>query len=192
MFSALYASEQFTSYAEETVDYVTVNTGSDDVRLNLRATADANGEVLAQVPNGTDLRVLSSEGEWTKVGYEESIGYLMSQYLTFWEGSVADMEEDEPEENSMSLSELVTSDMDVEIPATVTAPTVNGKTVKPYLYEGASKKADKLSVLAEGAQVTIVKFIDNANSDYNWVQINYLGMTGYMLDVCLKYSIEGA
>ena len=192
MFSALYASEQFTSYAEETVDYVTVNTGSDDVRLNLRATADANGEVLAQVPNGTDLRVLSSEGEWTKVGYEESIGYLMSQYLTFWEGSVADMEEDEPEENSMSLSELVTSDMDVEIPATVTSPTVNGKTVKPYLYEDASKKADKLSVLAEGAQVTIVKFIDNANSDYNWVQINYLGMTGYMLDVCLKYSIEGA
>ena len=126
------------------------------------------------------------------MGYEESIGYLMSQYLTFWEGSVADMEEDEPEENSMSLSELVTSDMDVEIPATVTAPTVNGKTVKPYLYEDASKKADKLSVLAEGAQVTIVKFIDNANSDYNWVQINYLGMTGYMLDVCLKYSIEGA
>ena len=191
VFSALYTSEQFTSYAVESVPYVTVNTGSDDVRLNLRATPDSNGDVLTQVPNGTDLRVLSSEGEWTKVGYEEYIGYLMNQYLTFWEGSAADVEEEE-DESDVSLDDLAVYEMDVEIPATVISAKVDGKTVKPYLYEEASKKADKLSVLEEGAQVTIVKFIDDANSDYNWVEINYLGMTGYMLDVCLKYQIEGA
>ena len=92
----------------------------------------------------------------------------------------------------MSLNDLAVYEMDVEIPATVITAKVDGKTVKPYLYEEASKKADKLSVLEEGAQVTIVKFIDDANSDYNWVEINYLGMTGYLLDVCLKYQIEGA
>lgn len=190
-FSALYASEQFTSYAEEKVEYVTVNTGSDDVRLNLRAEPNSESDVLTQVPNGTDLRVLSTEGEWTKVGYEEAIGYLMSQYLSFWEGSVADMEE-ETEESNVSLYDLAVYEMDVEIPATVVSGTLNGKKIKPYLYEDADRKADKLSVLSEGAQVTIVKFIDDASNDYNWVQINYLGMTGYMLDVCLKYQIEGA
>ena len=175
----------------ETVSFVTVNTGSDDVRLNLRATPDSNGDVLTQVPNGTDLRVLSNDGEWTQVGYEEYIGYLMNQYLTFWEGSAEDVEADE-DESAVSLNDLAVYEMDVEIPATVISAKVDGKTVKPYLYEEASKKADKLSVLEEGAQVTIVKFIDDANSDYNWVEINYLGMTGYMLDVCLKYQIEGA
>lgn len=190
-FSALYASEQFTSYAEEKVEYVTVNTGSDDVRLNLRAEPNSESDVLTQVPNGTDLRVLSTEGEWTKVGYEEAIGYLMSQYLSFWEGSVADMEE-ETEESNVSLYDLAVYEMDVEIPATVVSGTLNGKKIKPYLYEDADRKADKISVLSEGAQVTIVKFIDDASNDYNWVQINYLGMTGYMLDVCLKYQIEGA
>ena len=192
VFSALYTSEQFTSYASKTVEYVTVNTGSDDVRLNLRAEPSSEADILAQVPNGTDLRVLSNEGDWTKVGYEEAIGYLMSQYLNFWEGSVADQEEDEDEADATSLYDLAVYEMDVEIPATVVAGTLDGKKIKPYLYEDANRKADKLSVLSEGAQVTIVKFIDGSSDDYNWVQINYLGMTGYMLDLCLKYQIEGA
>ena len=143
------------------------------------------------MPNGTNLRVLAQEGDWTKVGYEEAIGYLMNQYLSFWEGSVADVEE-EVEESSVSLYDLAVYEMDVEIPATVVSPTVDGKKIKPYLYEETSKKADKISVLEVGAEVTIVKFFDDANSDYNWVQINYLGGTGYMLDICLKYQIEGA
>ena len=191
VFSALYTSEQFTSYAEETVEYATVTTGSDDVRLNLRAEPSSEADILEQVPNGTNLRVLAQEGDWTKVGYEEAIGYLMNQYLSFWEGSVADLEE-EVEESSVSLYDLAVYEMDVEIPATVVSPTVDGKKVKPYLYEETSKKADKISVLEVGAEVTIVKFFDDANSDYNWVQINYLGGTGYMLDICLKYQIEGA
>ena len=189
-FSALYASEQFTSYADEPVEYATVTTGSDDVRLNLRAEASSEADVLAQVPNGTDLRVLSHEEEWTKVGYDEAIGYLMNQYLTFWEGSAADVGGDDDE--GLSLDQLNIAEMDVEIEATVISPEIDGKTIKPHLYEETSTKADKLTTMAVGAQVKIVKFIDDPSSDYSWVQINYLGQTGYMLDVCLKYQVEGA
>ena len=105
---------------------------------------------------------------------------------------MAYQEEDEDEADATSLYDLAVYEMDVEIPATVVAGTLDGKKIKPYLYEDANRKADKLSVLSEGAQVTIVKFIDGSSDDYNWVQINYLGMTGYMLDLCLKYQIEGA
>lgn len=189
-FSALYASEQFISAADELVDCATVTTGSDDVRLNLRAEPSSDGQILAEVPNGTDLRVLSQEGDWTKVGYDNAIGYLMNQYLSFWQGSAADMGEDEEAELA-SIDELEITEMDVEIDATVATANVDGKKIKPYLYEEASRKAEKMSILEDGAQVKIVKFIEDPNSDYGWVEISYLGQTGYMLDVCLKYQIEG-
>lgn len=188
-FSDLYASEQIDVGAYEVVNYATVNTGSDDVRLNLRAEPSAEGDVLAQVPNGTDLRVLSQEGEWTRVGYEAAIGYLMNQYLTFWQGDAADTGEED--DNLASIDELEITEMDVNIDATVATATVDGKKIKPYLYEEPSRKADKISVLSDGMEVKIVKFIDDPKSEYGWVEVNYLAETGYMMDICLKYQVEG-
>ena len=54
-----YSSADFMDYLKDaTVSYTTVNTGSDDVSLNLRAQPDAQADVLSQVANGTSMRVL--------------------------------------------------------------------------------------------------------------------------------------
>ena len=188
-FSEYYASEQFTSSVDDTVDYVTVNTGSDDVRLNLRAEGSSEGAILAEVPNGTDLRVLSNDGEWTRVGYNEEIGYLMNQYLTFWEGSSDELSDGSDE--YVGLEDIDYEAMAVEeLKAIVIGETYNeeGTKLRPYLYEEPSRRADKLSILEEGAQVEVLEFCE----EEGWVQIQYFAQTGYMYDACLNYQFEGA
>ena len=57
---------------------VYVNT-ADKKTLNLRA--EPNGRVLAQIPNGTKLEA-QSEGEWSKVSYNDKIGYVKTEFLS--------------------------------------------------------------------------------------------------------------
>ena len=188
-FEEYYLSEQFISAADETVEYVTVNTGDDSLRLNLRAEGSSEGTILAEVPNGTELRVLSREESWTRVGYEEQIGYLMNQYLTFWEGSADELGE------SGEYTDLDELDYDESMPveslkAIVVGDARNeeGKRVKPYLYKEPKTRSDKMSVLSDGAEVEVVEFCE----EEGWVLIKYYAYSGYMRDICLKYQFEGA
>ena len=187
-FGEYYASEQFASSVDETVDYCTVNTGDDGVQLNLRAEGSSEGEILAQIPNGTSLRVLSNDGEWTRVGYNEEIGYLMNQYLEFWEGD-SDALSDSSDEY-VALEDIGDEAVAEELKAIVIGDVYNdeGTKLRPYLYEEPSRRADKLSILSEGAQVDVIEFCE----EEGWVQIQYFAQTGYMYDACLNYQFEGA
>lgn len=187
-FGEYYASEQFTSSAEETVEYCTVNTGDDGVQLNMRAEASSDGEILAQIANGTSLRVLSRDEEWTRVGYEEEIGYLMNQYLSFWEGG-SDALSDGDDDAYVALDDIdyaAAEELKAIVIGTVTDD--DGNKLRPYLYEEPSRRADKLSVLEEGAQVDVLEFCE----EDGWVYIQYFAQTGYMYDACLNYQFEGA
>lgn len=186
-FGEYYASEQFISSAEEPVDYVTVNTGSDDVRLNLRSEASSEADILAEVPNATDLRVISNDSEWTRVAYGENIGYLMNQYLSFWQDSPDALEEDSEYVDS---DELDTTAVVEELKAIVIGDSrdEDGNRVRPYIYEEPKKRADKLTILEANAEVDVLEFCE----EEGWVYIQYLAQTGYMLDACLKYQFEGA
>lgn len=184
-------SEKFSSYGSETVEYVTVDTGSDDVLLNLRRESSADGEILAQIPNGTSLRVLSREEEWTRVGYSEEIGYLMNQYLSFWEGGADAL--DDGSDSYASLDEIGGYEAAAaaeELKAIVVGETKDedGNRLRPYLYQKPARKSSKLSVLEEGAQVTVLEFCE----EEGWVKIQYYSQVGYMYDACLNYQFEGA
>ena len=193
-FADLYASEQFKESLQEKVDFVTVNTGSDDVKLNMRASASSDGEVLTQVPNGTELRVLSNDGEWTRVGYEDKIGYLMSQYLTFWQGEINKSEETLMTLDKIENVEEVIANMGEKATATVVVPVnKKGEKLKPRYYAEPKLSADKFATMMEGAKVEIAELLDGTTNDgHRWVKVNYLGQTGYMLDVCLQFAFEGA
>lgn len=184
-------SEQFSSYDSELVEYATVNTGSDDVQLNLRKESSADGDILAQIPNGVSLRVLSRDEEWTRVGYNEEIGYLMNQYLSFWEGSTDAL--DDGSDSYASLDELGGYEAAAaveELKAIVVGETKDedGNRLRPYLYEKPARKSSKLSVLEAGAQVTVLEFCE----EEGWVKIQYYSQIGYMYDACLNYQFEGA
>lgn len=189
-----FASESFTAEIAETLDYITVNTGSETVNLNLRAAADSTSEILAEVPNGTSLRVVSNNGEWTQVGYNNHIGYLMNQYLTFWEGDAESLEEEIVTLDSVNDINATLQDMGGSVYATVVDPegSKEDRSLRPYLYKSHKLSSDKLTLMQPGVEVEIVDFFRDNGMNRNWLKVNYLGQTGYMRDVCLQLEMEGA
>ncbi len=50
--------------------------------LNLRASGSLSADILAQIPNGSELFVISSDGEWYNVSWNGITGFCKSEYLT--------------------------------------------------------------------------------------------------------------
>ena len=173
-FSAYIASEQYAAETSaEQVRYATVATGSDDVKLNLRSSASSDGEILAEVPNGTSMRVLGEADGWTQVGYGEKIGYLMNDYLTFWEGRADEVE-------------VVEDPSEYEMPDEVKAVVIcKGKKSAP-VYDSGSADAKRLGSLTEGTKVDVISLGESGD---DWVCIRYKGRKGYMLDANLQFQL---
>ena len=153
------------------MNIATVNTGSDDVGLNLRAQASGEAEVLVVVPNGTQLRVLAQEGDFSKVGYGDQIGYLMNAYLDFHEGSA---------------DEIASVEMEDEEAEQILAVVVlNGGEKSARVYEGADSDAKVLGRAEEGTEVEVLL----VNEETGWVLVSCNGLQGYMKDVNLSFRL---
>lgn len=177
-FKAYYASEQYAQNENEAVDYATVNTGSDDVKLNLREAPDGQSSIYAQIPNGTSMRVLSQQGEWTKVGYAEEIGYLMSQYLTFWQGGA-----DELEKASGEDSDAIEDEDDGE---PITAVVVNSKRdSRVSIYAEPDEDSEVLARVKYDVEVNVLR----VDEETGWVLVSHKDEQGYMKDVNLSFRL---
>lgn len=180
-FSSYYTSGQYSSGAMETVDYVTVRTGSDDVKLNLRSEADSQAQILAEIPNGTQLRVLEEVEGWTRVGYDDQIGYLMNDYLDFWQGSADDVQSTQIEEQSYA-SQLQLEDGQSNIQAVVICPSdQEGAPV----YDVGSEDGVVLGSLPAGTHVQVVQ----VGVTDDWVRIRYEEKEGFMMDANLQFEL---
>ena len=172
-----YSSADFMDYLKDaTVTYATVNTGSDDVSLNLRAQPDSQADVLEQVSNGTSMRVLEKGEEWAKVAYNGGIGYLMSQYLSFWQGTSED-------ESDVLASQSGAPVGDSEM-LDATVVTGAGET-RANVYAEPSEDASVLARAPADLALKVVSF----NEDTGWVLVDYNGNRGYMKDSNLSFSL---
>ena len=50
-------------------------------RVNLRANATMNSEILNKLTNNTKINVLGKQGEWYKVNYDGTVGYIYQEYI---------------------------------------------------------------------------------------------------------------
>lgn len=69
-----------TSGAEETTQTGTVTTGGG--KLNVRTGAGLDKTAFTQLPNGTRVEVIGTDGDWVKILLSERVGYVHSDYLT--------------------------------------------------------------------------------------------------------------
>ena len=53
-----------------------------DNGVNLREGAGTSYQVVKSIPGGSQVKVLSTEGEWAKVEYGSETGYVSNQFLT--------------------------------------------------------------------------------------------------------------
>lgn len=86
-----------TSGTEETTQTGTVTTNGG--KLNVRTGAGLDKTAFTQLPNGTQVEVIGTDGDWVKILLPERIGYVHSDYLT-----VSDTKTGSTGEGSFSLS----------------------------------------------------------------------------------------
>ena len=65
--------------------WATPNNPDPKDRLHLRERPDKNSRSLGKYYNGTPLRVIAQEGDFTKVRIGNQVGYMMTKYLLFGE-----------------------------------------------------------------------------------------------------------
>lgn len=211
-FEEIVLSSQYTG-TKELVELATINTGSDGVLLNLRAEPSSDAEILEQVPNGMVMRVMERTDEWTRVSYNESIGYLMNQYLTFSEGDISEVEmavEAEAEElaaEEAAAEAAAAEEADAEEPAEEEPaeeepveeepieedeeeiPMIKAKVItkgkeKAKVYDAGSQDAEEIGVLSAGTEVDVISLGND-----EWVKISYDGRKGYMLTANLQFDL---
>ena len=86
-----------TSGTEETTQTGTVTTNGG--KLNVRTGAGLDKTAFTQLPNGTQVKVIGTDGDWVKILLPERIGYVHSDYLT-----VSDTKTESTGAGSFSLS----------------------------------------------------------------------------------------
>ena len=160
--SAAYSAGETMDYLHDAaVQLATVNTGSDDVRLNLRASASADSAVLDKAANGSSMRVLENDGEWTKAVYNGQIVYLMSSYLTYYEGSQEDVAACEESQRSGSGKAVVSAD---------------GEKMGAKIYVASSEEASVFTRAEDQLEVEVLSL----NEETGWALIRCGDNCGYI------------
>ena len=144
-------------------------TGAGDM-LNLRQAPNTESDVLAALPNGTEVKVLLRSAEWTLVEAGEQTGYLMNRFLAFADDPAA--EEEEIEEAPQKVN--------VMLPATVLAMDGGYAPV----YDVDSEDATELGRIKNGKRVMVVE------TTGGWSLISYKNHTGYMKDEDLHFMLD--
>ena len=75
---------QFSSGENDSGQTGTVTTGGGN--LNVRMGAGMDYTAFTQLPNGTTVRVIGTDGDWLKVILPEKVGYVYSGYMTVSDG----------------------------------------------------------------------------------------------------------
>ncbi len=141
--------------------YVTTANGKS---LNMRSSASSSKDnVVATIPNGTLLTILSKGATWCKTTYNGKSGYVMTSFLSFPNA--------EPEKTATPKP-------------TVTNPP-SGSAVKGYvntsnggslnLRKSASDQVAVLAAIPNGAEVTVTQ------RGSTWCGVTWQGISGYVM-----------
>lgn len=71
------ASQPTKPEKETLVFYYVIGDG-----VNMRTEPSMQAEVIVSLSNGTEVKYLGNDGDWSKVGYEDSTGYIRSDLLS--------------------------------------------------------------------------------------------------------------
>lgn len=73
---------QINSGMEDTGDHQTGTVTTNGGNLNVRNGAGLDNTAFTQLPNGTSVEVIGTDGDWIKILLPERVGYVYSDYLT--------------------------------------------------------------------------------------------------------------
>ena len=121
--------------------------------LRLRSEPSTDSPTIAYLNTGAKVDILEDQGEWYKVEYKGSVGYLFAEYVSYGDSAV------------------VTSKVSAESVAGKTG-VITGSTVN--FRSGPSTDDAIVTTLADGTEMTIITVIDD------WCQVEWDGSEGYV------------
>lgn len=145
--------------------YVTTTGGS----LNLRQWANSSAKVLATIPNGTLLTVLSRGSTWCAVTYNGIAGYVMTSFLRFVAAAASPMPTATP-----------TATADPAAGGTRAYVTTSGGSLN--LRAAAQSNAKVLTTIPNGTLLTVTA------RGASWCAVSYGGYAGYVMTSFLAFT----
>jgi mannosyl-glycoprotein endo-beta-N-acetylglucosaminidase len=150
-------SSPSTSSFEPTTKYVTVNSGS----LNVRKSATTNASIIVKLANGKEVKVYSESNGWAKVEVFGQVGYVSSQYIS----------STKPSKNNRPSSHKTTTKY-------VNVSTGSGLNIR----KTASLNGTVLLKLAKGTEVTVYSEANGwakikVDGQEGYVSVDYLTAT---------------
>lgn len=128
---------QFSSGENDSGQTGTVTTGGGN--LNVRTGAGMDYTAFTQIPNGTTVKVIGTDGDWLKVILPEKVGYVYSGYMTVNDGEAGSGEDSfsldaETLENLLGMlggglngGSALTPDGNLSLIDDIGSPTASGK-----------------------------------------------------------------
>ena len=147
--------------------------------LNVRNGASTSSRIIGSLSNGSNVTILGESGNWYKIKYGTSTGYVSKEYIkASGESSNSNTENNTNNSNSESNSSEETSS------------NKSGKVVNVHtglnVRNGASTSSGIIGSLSNGSNVTIV------GESGNWYKIKYGNSTGYVSKEYIKASGESS
>ncbi|NLK94402.1 MAG: SH3 domain-containing protein, partial [Clostridiales bacterium] len=153
------SSSESSSGSTTNLNGTVVNVSSN---LRVRAGASTSTSVLGYLLNGEKVNVIGEEGNWYKIKYNNTTGYVAKEYIQVSGGTS-------------------TTPSAPETPSTPSAPEATNKTGKVInissnlnVRSGAGTNYSVIGYLYNGNTVTIT------GESGNWYAISYNGTTGYV------------
>ena len=146
--------------AEETPAEPATETVYTTDKVNVRSGADTSADKLGSVEKGTALTRTGTEGDWSIVDYNGTIGYIKSEFLSA----------SAPE----NVSETAASEALTEGTTIMLSNTTN-------IRSSMSETADKVGVAYAGEKVTVVMSYAEG-----WTKVTWKNKTGYVKTDLLK------
>lgn len=158
-------------------------------KVNVREAADGNSNPLGQVAEGAEVTKYAEEGEWSKIDFNGTKGYVKTEFLAPIDAAVeapAEAEEAEQTEEPAQEEQEEEQQQEQNEPAADTNSSVSaGQTVMVTstvnVREGMDENSPKVAVAYAGAKVGIVMPYSNG-----WTKVTYDGKTGYIKSELLK------
>ena len=140
--------------------------------INVRASASQDADILGKAASGDSFKLLETDGDWSKIEYNGSEGYVKTEFFTSSVGKAAD--DSTATENSSSTGSSESSG------------TASSKaTVKEAVAvrSSASTDSDKLGTVYAGSSLNVIMKMEDG-----WTKVSYNGKTGYVKTEFLNFK----
>jgi len=161
---------QVSTATENIIDKGCVNISSSSSLLNVRGTASYSASVIGSLKKGQSVNIVAKSGDWYKIQYNSSYGYVNSKYISVSNGS----------------GSTVATRAQVQTLSTTTVASKSGVVAlqdkSSSLNLRSTPNGQILTTLSYGTKIEIL------DSSGSWYKIKSNGIVGYVLSAYINSS----